>query len=128
MRSSRLSHCASVRYASSRVREFVRSSRCGIRHPTREKQLPTDLHGAWHAWTPTPSRARGSTRLSICTERGKCGRARARALSGDVQMHGCASWAFGICETVPREAYARLRRAHDKTKRTHPEGCVRLSN
>ena len=91
-------------------------------------QPVTDLHGAWHAWAPTPSRARGSTRLSICTERGKCGRARARALSGDVQMHGCASWAFGICETVPREAYARLRRAHDKTKRTHPEGCVRLSN
>ena len=49
------------------------------------------MHGPRH-----PSRARGSTRLSICMERGMSGRERARALSEDVWMRVFASWAWGI--------------------------------
>jgi hypothetical protein len=118
MRSSRVSRCAFVRYVSSRVREFQRSSKCGIRHPTREEQLLTNLHGAWHAWTQHPLRARGSSLLLICTERGMSGRERARALSEDAWMRVLASWAFGFYGTVPREAHARLKNARVKTK-TH---------
>ena len=108
-----------------RVRAFVRyrvpsNATYGI---LRARLQPaTDLHGAWHAWTPTPSRARGSTRLSICTERGKCGRARARALSGDVQMHGCASWNLVIVWYGTTRGVRAFKTRRDKAKPHTPFG------